>query len=249
MAARCGNSVVSAVSAQVLLDLGLTLWPGNRPVDAGRVAQIVEAFRRHPAGVFAPQPIIAARLDGRLLLVDGQHRHAAIAALGADAVGAVFYCEVQCETEAELRLLFQRVNSGVQVAAIFTNGLVKSMVGEYIEWLCRTFAGAVATGETCHRPRFIPTHVAEQLTNCNTGAIQQAVADGTLNAATLIRATLAENECARAAAIAGEDLAKSPKCTKCAQQTGFYLGLRKLWAGRVINTALGAAGRMDAAAD
>jgi len=252
--ASSGNVSYRLFTGKQLLGLsdagGLRVWEFNRALDVARVDRMVEdqlarIRRGEPVNLFMPTPITVCWLGDGHLLMDGQHRLAALRRLaqapGCDAEKVeLLLCEVACARAEDVEETFVRVNSGTPVPASYYNRRVLAVLEEFIAELTKRYPTAVSKAARPQRPNFNGARARDEM------AVQiplrDAIVDGKLTAAALLAVALEDNALERA--ITATTARKIPESAlNRAAKTGFYLGLREGWAAA---TALRAVAQVSA---
>lgn len=141
---------------RLVASLEVELWAQNRTVDPARAYALSEALARSEDPEFlGPCPVFIAVLpDGKKYLLDGQHRHAALARHSVPETFHLFIAHVQLAGAHELEAEFERINCGTPVPAEYWDKKVGRVAGDFLAALARRWPGAAAVADRPHRPRY-----------------------------------------------------------------------------------------------
>lgn len=219
-----------------LRDGELALWECNREVDAERVARLTASQRallvagKEPS-LFTPAPVVLygpGAGPSRWLLLDGQHRLKVLAGLVGEfprLLGQpMLVCTASGPTEFEV---FERVNSGTPVPALYYNRKVSGVVGEFVRRLQERYPQAVSKAAHPHRPGFNPSKVRDEMTNHV--PFRDAVLDGLVTATALMELADEENSVEELVTLEGTRPRVPASVVERARKTKFHLGLRDGW--------------------
>ena len=222
----------------------ISVWALNRPINQDIVNTLYDVNEK--SNIFLPAPITICIFEGKLLLVDGQHRVSVLERIhkerGILTSGkiSIFVCFVKCDKVEEIKQCFCNINSGTPVPASYIDDIVANTIKHYIAILSATFPQYVSIADAPKRPYFSEQKIHRELSSFS--GIKEGILEGKINAKILFDQTILVNQNRKRqySDKTEDELDKQFNITKSMMglirkkgDNGFYCGLSKEWISEV----------------